>query len=188
MIISDENIAWDFSQDSVDAFFDYIDSNYNPVLADAGLHVHALRQNPINLIRVVKKEAGPFILDRSNNYSVTLQIPPEPGVLFVEFKTNFKYRYRFLNRFSMPIVELFFDRKKWRYLRPQSGRQRINPLPGDHSFRAYLRYPSKTLELQITFPGMLNVYPEQITVREFIWAGFSIKNYSARDIGYTLEK
>jgi len=188
LIISDENIAWDFSQDSIDAFFDYIDSNYDRILIDGPLHVHALRKNPIELVRVVKKEPGPFMLDRRNNYSLTLQIPPDPGIDFVEFKANFKYRCQFLSRFSMPIVELFFDRKKWFYQREQSGRQRINPLPGDHTFRAYLRYPAKTLELQMTFPGMLNVFPEQITVSEVIWGRFSIDNFSARDIGYKLEK
>jgi hypothetical protein len=102
-------------------------------------------------------------------------------------RTNFDYRWAGLSRFSMPVVELYFDGKKWLYPRAPSGRQRLNPLPGEHAFRAYLRYPAKTMKLQITFPGTFNLGPEKIEVKEIFWANFAIDNYSARDIGYKLE-
>jgi len=187
LLISEEGVSWDYTQDAVDTFFDYIDSNYSQILQASPLHAYAVRKEPVELVKVLKKQPGPFILDKRNNFLILLEMPPDPDIMFVEFKTNFDYRFKWLSRFSMPIVELSFDNKKWHYTRPETGRKRINPLPGEHSFRAYFQYPAKTLTVQITFPGMLNVPPDLILITDIKWSTFGIKNFSVRTREYKLE-
>jgi len=181
LLITENNIFWDYTGDSVDAFFDYIDSRYVQILRKPPVHVYQRRPAPINIFKIVQTASGPFFLNRSNQYTESFLVPPDPSLMFVQFQAEFKYRYGFLSRLSMPIVRLYFDQRPWAYLRPQSGRERLEPLQGKHGFRAYLYHDSKTMDLQITFPGMLNVRPEQIKVTDVQWGKFQLEQLSPRD-------
>ena len=176
LIVNDKDVAWNYTQDSLDSLYDYIDGNYRQIPSTPPLHVYQLRKNPIkNIITVIEKEDGPFILDKDNRFSINLRAPSGLNPTFVEFNTNFKYRYRFLSRFSMPMVELDFDRVRWHFQVQESSSKRISPLEGEHYYRAYLRYPANAIDLQFSFPGMFNFRPEKIIVSDVRWCEFSLE-------------
>jgi hypothetical protein len=186
LIIIDDNISWDYTQDAVDFFFDYVDANYRQILETPPVRVYQMRERPVVISRVISEDRSLFKLDRSNNYSITLQIPDDDQLAYVELKVKFQYKYKFLSRLSMPIVQIYLDGKQWFYPRDECGRQRLNPLEGEHSFRAYLLFAGKTMNFQVTFPGMINIAPEQIIITDVKWCAFQLEHPSPRTVGYEL--
>ena len=87
----------------------------------------------------------------------------------------------------MPLVWLKFDGNKWSLPRKESGAQRINPLEGEHPFRAYLYVPAHTLSFQVAFPGLINFAPEQIVITELQWSAFDVEMVFPRESGYGLD-
>jgi len=186
LLINEKDLPWDLPRENVESFFDYVDDHYAQIISDRPLHVYKLRKSPVNAIKLAAKQIGPIILDRSNNFTAAFSIPSVLSPQFADFTASFKYQYKFMSRLSMPVVWLKFDGNKWSYPRKDSGAQRVNPLEGEHPYRAYLYYPANTLTFQVSFPGLINFAPEQIIITEVRWSAFDLEQVFPREIGYAI--
>ena len=186
IVIDEESIRWDCVGESVDLLMDYIDENYEAIYAEPPLRVFRRRNTPVRLTEIIKLESGPFLLEKDNDFRLNLTMP-EIFPDYLEFKAQFDYRPGFLSRFSMPIIEVRQDGRKWIMEREQEGRQRLNPLAGEHVFRMYFLYPSEKVEIFITFPGAFNFAPSRVSIRDAQWHRLLQAENAPRFRGYKLE-
>jgi hypothetical protein len=186
IIIDEESIVWDWVGESVDMLMDFIDENYETIYAEPPLRVFRKRNSPARLTELVSKDQGPFLLDEKNHFKLKLAMP-EIAPDYLEFKAQFEYRPEFLCRFSMPIIEVSQDGRRWRRDREQEGRQRISPLSGEHNYRLYFLYPARQLEIGISFPGAFNFSAAKVSIRDVQWHRLLKAENAPRFRGYELE-
>ncbi len=188
LVINEEDNFWDYPGENLDALFDYIDSRYRPVKLARPIRIYERRERPVAITELAAVYPGPEELTAGNGFTMTLKVPPDPRIKYIEFTEEFQYRFDGERFFSMPIIQAWFEGRKWRYDREESGRQRINPGPGKHRQRLYLLYAAREVEFRITFPGLLNFPPSKVTVENFEYRRFIIPDYIPRNRRYLLEK
>jgi hypothetical protein len=190
IIIDDRDISWIFQGEAIDPLMDWIDQNYMVLKSDRPVRILQKRKKPVEIQKVMAQNVDkPYLLAPDNQFKVTFRLPEntEATKTYIEFDAEFFYRYEFLRRFSMPIIDFKFDGKSWTFDRSESGRQRINIGPGIHPYRLYLLFPAKQLELMINFSGAFNFKPERVVITNMKFHKFTGEN-SPRTTPYKLEE
>jgi hypothetical protein len=187
LVINQQAILWDYLGEAVDTLMDFIDANYKIQVNDFPLLVYVKRDQPRIISETVGETPGPFVLDESNRYKLALEIPPGMQNDYLELEENFEFRWNFLSRFSLPIVETYTDGRRWVLIREQEGRKRIDPNPGFHRYRVYFLHKGSKLELQVTFPGAFNFRPSRIIIKDIKWRRFPAGDISPRIRNYVLQ-
>jgi hypothetical protein len=185
LIYDEEDIFWDYPIENCEPLFDYIDENYQPVKIERPVWIFERRPEPAPISILVRQEPMQ-VLNRENHFEFALNLPREIPPDYLEFEAEFQYPAEFLSRFSKPIVQCWFDGKRWRFSRAEMGAQRLNPQPGKHRFRIYPEYSADDLTIQITFPGAMNLAPSKITLENVQWRQFTIPSWDARPVYYSL--
>ena len=187
IIINQQALLWDYLGEAVDTLMDFMDANYQIVANDPPLLTFQKLDQPRAISELVAETPGPFVLDKANHYKLTLEIPPGMQNNYMELEESFEYKYNFLSRFSVPIVETYTDGRRWILIREQEGRKRIDPTPGFHRYRAYFLHKGSKLELQVTFPGAFNFQPSRVIIKNVKWRRFVIGDVSPRIRKYVLK-
>jgi len=189
VICNAKDFFWTIPGRAADVLFDYLDQNYEPIDKVWPLIILQKRPQPAVIRKELYTLPGVYILDRNNGYRLKLKDVMTQSDLapqYLEFATEFEYPLEFYRRYSMPIAEWKFDGRKWKPWRAYSRLQRMNIQKGKQLYRLYLNYEARETELEVTFPGPLNLKPSQIRVSDLkICQG--INRSMPRDVLYPLQ-
>jgi len=187
LIFNEEDLYWDYPLEATDPLLDYIGQNYSRVGGNRPLCIFERQAQPEVLTRIIRQDTGTVRLTENNQFTMLLEPPAGTTVDYIELAVRFDYRFNFLRRMSIPVVECRLDGKRMKFFRPAVGSQRMDNTEGKNLYRLYLLDRADQIEFQITFPGAFNPEPVKVTVENIEWRQFiNPEEIMPRVLGYEL--
>jgi len=151
-----------YLHEDIDALFDYIAAHYQPLRTIGSTLIYQKMAEPRQLAARVQTLPGPYPLAARNQFSVEWETPAGFTSGYIELQEKFTYRWNWLQRFSVPIVEIYHDGQPCKRELLFLGPQRIRTTPAGGEVRFLVPEGTRRVKAIITFPGILNAHPEQV--------------------------
>jgi hypothetical protein len=169
IVLDTRHLLWLLPGDLTDPLMDYVAANYRLAqkfdFDDGAIIVCEREDHPTPAVEESGAIAGPFTLDRSNNFEAEWPVPSGFTGGYAVFEEEFFYGSKIWLRFSLPQAKVEVDGQYHGYPRTSGhGRQQIRNLPGGGVFRAYLGDGAQKIKLTIDFPGGLNQRPRRVVI------------------------
>lgn len=172
LIIDKNFIFWNYTDDDIDYLLDLIAENFRLVEWHDNLYLYERRAEPVKEVSLIKELDGPFVLNRENDYTIELDIPPEMTIGYAELMEVCHFRFALLQRFSIPITELYLDDKIVAFRRAASGSVRLRTTEEGGRLRLYIYKKASKARFTLTFPGILNARPEKVEIKSVKFYAF----------------
>ena len=154
-----------YTHEDSDALFDFIATHYRFVQLLSSAIVYERLPAPRVLAQKIQSLPGPILLSNQNSFQTEWQLPDGFSGGYLEMNESFSYSSRLLQRFSLPLVKILLDHHPIN--RPiTDGLSRIRNTAGGGTYRVYVPHDVKKVTLQILCPGILNLKPEAVTLKD----------------------
>jgi hypothetical protein len=162
-----------YTHEDRDALFDFIATHYRFLqlytyrIGDgvSSSIVYERLPAPRVLAQKIQSLPGPILLSNQNSFQTEWQLPDGFSGGYIEMNESFSYSSRLLQRFSLPLVKILLDHHPIN--RPiTDGLSRIRNTAGGGTYRVYVPHDVKKVTLQILCPGILNLKPEAVTLKD----------------------
>ncbi len=166
---------WVYMHEDTDAIFDHIVSHYQPIKGIGSNIIYRRAPNPMVPASLAKTLPGPFVLDKTNEFSIEWNVPPGIGQGYLEMDEKFIFSSELLRRFTMPFAMAFVDGEVQNWRKLGHGRTRIRTSPEGGTYRFYFPENTRKVGLVITFWGILNAKPEKVELTNVEFYKFNFK-------------
>ena len=154
-----------YMHEDVDALFDYIATHYHFIRQFHSSVLYERLPEPRVLAREIQSLPGPILLSNRNSFQTEWELPDGFSGGYIEMHESFSYPSRWLQRFSRPLVMVLLnDLPIKRTITDGPGR--IRNTAGGGTYRIFIPHNVKKVKLQILYPGVLNLKPEAVTLKQ----------------------
>jgi len=172
-----------YMHEDLDELFDYIAGYYRPIQAIRSIVIYARNPEPKPVAQPIQDLPASVDLGPQDGFSVTWEVPPDLGSGYIQLQEKCFYRFGILQRFSLPLLQIYLDGIQVQWPWPDNGRQRLRTTPAGGETRILLPTPTRQVKIKVTFPGVLNLPPERIEVSQVRFYKFNSRPF----VPYTLE-
>jgi hypothetical protein len=154
-----------YVNEDYEEMFDFIATHYQPVKVIGTTIIYERLSEPRVLARKILSDPRPIRLSRQEDFRAGWVLPDDWSGGYIEIRADFSYPSRFSQRFSRPLVDVRLNNNQLQ-LKTTQGSCRIRNTPGGGNYRIYVHGEVKKVSIQILFPGLVNLQPSSVTLKD----------------------
>jgi hypothetical protein len=169
-----------YVQEDINPLLDFIATHYQPLQVFQSAILYQRLPEPRVLAQPIQSLPGPISLSNQNRFRTEWELPDGFSGGYIEINESFSYASHWFQRFSRPLVKVLLNDQPIN--RPiEDGSARIRNTSEGGIYRIYVPRHTSKVTFQILYPGILNLKPNAVTLRDI---GFYQFNFRP-DVPYT---